>query len=83
MTVKKPDRKTLIQNLKDAGCSGELIQNFLKAWESGSVEEQLCLLSLQRCRLLDYLHAGQKKLDCLDFLRYQLQNQIKTQKHIL
>lgn len=71
------DPKAMLQNLKDAGCSEEFIETFLQAWERGATKEQLRLLSVWRCRLLDCVHTEQKKLDCLDYLRYQLQNQKK------
>jgi len=72
MEYKKQD---IEQNLRDAGCSDEFILTFLRVWEAGTTEEQLRLLSCQRCRLLDRVHAEQRKLDCLDYLRYQLEKE--------
>ncbi len=73
MDYKKTDVEAVEQNLRDAGCSDEFIASFLRVWEAGTMEEQLRLLSRQRCRLLDCVHAEQRKLDCLDYLRYQLE----------
>ncbi len=73
MDYKKPDVEAVEQNLRDAGCSDEFIATFMRVWEVGTTEEQLRLLSCQRCRLLDCVHAEQRKLDCLDYLRYQLE----------
>lgn len=73
MAYKKMDAEAVEQNLRDAGCPDEFIVTFMRVWETGTAEEQLRLLACQRCRQLDCVHMEQKKLDCLDYLRYQLQ----------
>ncbi len=78
-SYKKTDVEAVEQNLRDAGCPDEFIVTFMRAWDTGTAEEQLRLLACQRCRLLDSVHAEQKKLDCLDYLRYQLQKAQKSQ----
>lgn len=78
MTYGKADIEAVEQNLRDAGCSDEFVVTFMHMWETGTPQEQLRLLSRQRCVLLDSVHAAQKKLDCLDYLRYQLQKQHKN-----
>lgn len=60
------------QNLKDAGCSMELIQRFIKTWEAGAIHDCSCLLDRYRRTLLDDIHIREEKLTCLDYLRYQL-----------
>lgn len=75
MNYRKTDVEAVEQNLRDAGCSDEFVVTFMQAWGTGAVQEQLRLLSRQRCVLLDSVHAAQKRLDCLDYLRYQLQKQ--------
>lgn len=75
MNYRKTDVEAVEQNLRDAGCSDEFVVTFMQVWGTGAVQEQLRLLSRQRCALLDSVHAAQKKLDCLDYLRYQLQKQ--------
>jgi len=65
----------LIQNLKDAGCSPKLREAYLDYGERGCDKMQLCLLAKQRAILLDKIHREQKKLDCLDYLVYQLKKQ--------
>jgi len=82
MSYKKTDVEAVEQNLRDAGCSDEFIVTFMHAWDTGTAEEQLRLLARQRCRLLDSVHEEQKKLDCLDYLRYQLQKAQKTQRRV-
>ena len=65
----------LLQNLKDAGCSHEMIKQFLCYEEEGQIQEQLDLLSVQRQKLLDKVHKEEKKIVCLDYLVYQIENQ--------
>ena len=59
----------IVQNLKDAGCSDEAIARLLKCKDN---KELLCLLSRHRAELLDDVHRCQKRIDCLDYLVYQL-----------
>lgn len=72
----KPDSVRLpavIQNLKDAGCNVETIQQYLELEENGQTQKQLKLLSLHRKRLLEQIHQGEKCIDCLDYLVYLLE----------
>ena len=64
------DEKT-IANLRDAGCSEELIEQYTSA-ASGCA--RMCLLKKHRRELLDSIHSEQKKLECLDYLIYQLRS---------
>ncbi len=66
-------RNAVIQNLKDAGCSEEMIRTFLDCLKKGMVREQLDLLAVQRKTLLDRIHREQKEIDCLDYLIYQIE----------
>ncbi|MCD8377371.1 MAG: hypothetical protein LUB59_01135 [Candidatus Gastranaerophilales bacterium] len=71
------DKNKIIQNLKDAGCSENLVQNFFKL----DVKEQISLLAKHRINLLDTLHKNQKQIDCLDYLVLNLkQNNIGEYK---
>lgn len=76
----KPSREAVEQNLKDAGCGLETIHRFWEYFQQGCVEEQLQLLSWQRGRLLEELHAQQKQIDCLDYLVYQLEKGLAATK---
>lgn len=69
--------KSLIQNLEDAGCTADFIKSFMAKWKHGKKGEDLRLLETHRRSLLDTLHQDQKRIDCLDYLVYQLQ---KTDK---
>ena len=62
-----------IQNLKDAGCDRETAERFITLEGTGDTQEQLKLLSIHRKRLLDRIHSEEKRIDCLDYLVYQLQ----------
>lgn len=61
------------QNLKDAGCDEPLIERTLSALRTGDSKGCSLLLESWRRTLLDEIHGGQKRLDCLDYLRFQLQ----------
>lgn len=63
--------KTAIDNLRDAGCSEELIEQYVSA-TSGCA--RICLLKQHRRKLLDRIHSEQKKLECLDYLIYHLRS---------
>lgn len=63
----------IIQNLKDAGCDRETAERFITLEGTGDTQEQLKLLSIHRKWLLDRIHSEEKRIDCLDYLVYQIQ----------
>ena len=65
---------SIIQNLKDAGCTDELIEEFRTLEEHAEEERQLQLLSGHRKHLLEELHKEEKRIDCLDYLIYQIEH---------
>ncbi len=67
--------ENLIQNLRDADCSAEFIKEFLKIKNSGTTKQLLQLLYKHKSGLLENLHCVQKKIDCLDYLMFHI-NQI-------
>ena len=67
--------QSLILNLKDAGCDDALIQQCMELLKSKQEEAVISLLSKHRKYLLDCYHADQKKISCLDFFLYQLNQQ--------
>lgn len=70
------DTYTIIhQNLIDAGCEAAMIEKCLLLAKSGKALDMLPLLINHRKRLLDYVHNGQKQIDCLDYLIYSLKKQ--------
>lgn len=68
----KTTEESLAQNLLDAGCDPEQVQQFFMLRDAGDVNGQMKLLRLQRESLLDEVHVGQKRIDCLDYLVYQI-----------
>lgn len=66
-------KREVTENLKDAGCSMDTVERFLTLLEDGSFSEQQELLRMERTQRLDALHVAQKRIDCLDYLIYQLQ----------
>lgn len=60
MNYRKTDVDAVEQNLRDAGCSDEFVVTFMQVWGTGTLQEQLQLLSRQRCVLLDSVHTAQK-----------------------
>lgn len=73
MKIQK-DIDKVIQNLKDAGIDSESIITFMPLWQNGNDTEILNILSRHRCSLLENLHAYQERIDCLDYLMYQIRN---------
>ena len=65
-------RKAVVQNLKDAGCSIDMIENFMECYDSENLSEQLLLLEKHRKQLLSKVHKEEKHISCLDHLVYQL-----------
>ena len=61
------------QNLKDAGCEKQCVEEFLALEQEGKRREQLKLLELHRQKLLDRVHEEERQIDCLDYLVYQMQ----------
>lgn len=59
---------SVIQNLKDAGCSPEMTEQFMQLRSENQYENQLRLLFGHRAGLLEKLHEYQRKIDCLDYL---------------
>lgn len=66
----------VVQNLKDAGCSPKTIERFAALGEAGEGGEQLALLLRHRQELLRRLHREERRIDCLDYLVYQMQKDL-------
>lgn len=62
----------LIRNLHDAGCSHEFVEQFMDKHTTNNLSEQIHLLTEHRSKTLNSLHEEQSKLDCLDYLLFQL-----------
>lgn len=70
-------KEAVMQNLKDAGCDQDFVTHFLRLVEEGTQREQLHALAVQRERLLTSLRSEQKRIDCLDYLIYQMKGHAK------
>lgn len=68
--------RTVLQNLKDAGCGPELVEQFMVYQEKGNRAEQLKLLSLHRKKLLEQIHQQERQICCLDYLVYQINQEV-------
>ena len=65
-------RAVLRQNLVDAGCDRHLIACCMDGFRKRDSTKVENLLKQQRKKLLGKIHAGQKQLDCLDYLLYRM-----------
>lgn len=72
MGIVREEERT-IQNMKDAGCSESTINRFLTCYHEGNFKGQMQVLSDHRRSLLEEIHKGQKEIDCLDYLIYQME----------
>ena len=68
-------REAVTQNLLDAGCGEELIRRFCALAAAGRRRECLALLAGHRRHLLERCHAEQRRIDCLDYLVYQIEQE--------
>lgn len=62
----------IYQNLIDAGCDLKTTQKCISMVKEGNYAEILPILSQHRASLLDMVRYGQKQIDCLDYLIYQI-----------
>lgn len=65
--------ETIIENLKDAGCDSEIIEDFIEDMRKDRKLNGLKILKEHRSFLLDSLHEKQKMIDNLDYLIYRIQ----------
>lgn len=64
----------LLQNLKDAGCDTETIEQCMSLSKKSDVKAMLRLLSRHKRALLAAVHERQKEIDCLDYLVFKLEH---------
>lgn len=65
----------LRQNLIDAGCEPGLVQQCMDLAREKKTAEFKRLLACHRQMLLNTIHTGQRQIDCLDYLFFQLEKQ--------
>ena len=66
----------LTQALRDAGCDGAAVNEFMRLYAEGQTAKAQKLLSQQRKRLLDGIHAEERKINCLDYLVYEMNRSV-------
>ena len=50
----------------------EMVAEFMKLGIAGNRQNQLKLLEQHRKRLLEKVHTNEKRIDCLDYLVFQM-----------
>ena len=65
----------LTEALSDAGCGPDAIEKAKRLWATGRTEDLIRHLRMLRCELMDDLHECQKRVDCLDYLMFQIEKQ--------
>lgn len=76
MMDRNQEQNLMVRNMKDAGCSEDTINHFLLCYQAGDIKGELKVLSNHRRALLDEVHKGQKEIDCLDYLVYQIEKKV-------
>ena len=65
-------KEAVVENLRDAGCCPETIACCVACLDSGKKAELLKRLEEHRQGLLHKVHEGERQIDCLDYLVYQI-----------
>lgn len=73
--MEKPEKEEIVQNLKDAGCDEKTVEKVTGCLAEGRTEDGLKTLEEHRRALLEHVHEGQKCIDCLDYLVYQVKKE--------
>lgn len=72
------NKQEILQNLKDAGCPDDLIDEFFRLTKQNEARNLVVkLLYKYKEVLLKGLHDSQKKIDCLDFLIFKINQTVK------
>jgi hypothetical protein len=71
------NRESIRQNLLDAGCDEAAAEQILCQLEGQELRDCLCRLSRHRRGLLEQVHCWERKIECLDYLVYELERKQK------
>lgn len=63
----------IIQNLKDCGCDGAIIEKFMEKLNAGHKKEALAILAKHRKDLLDLFHRCNGCIRLLDYLTNRIE----------
>ena len=66
----------LTQALRDAGCDKAKATELMQLYTEGQTAKAQKLLSQHRKELLDGIHAEERKINCLDFLVYEMNRSV-------
>lgn len=75
MPQDKKEKEALLQNLQDAGCTQDIIEQFIKNYDADNSVNQISILAEYRNNLLSRVHEEQNKLECLDYILFQLRKE--------
>lgn len=67
----------IFQNLVDSGCDTETAKRCTELILAGKCEQALALIKPMKKRLLEEIHANQKRVDSLDFLVYKIGKNVR------
>ncbi|ACV22829.1 hypothetical protein [Slackia heliotrinireducens] len=65
-------RCDIVQGLRDACCTEECIEAFMRAYDEGRPKDGLKAIEGFRRKTLEELHEQQRRIDCLDYLTYEM-----------
>lgn len=65
----------IYQNLRDAGCDAQTVENCMTFVKAGRHAQILPILFSYRATLLETIRCGQRQIDCLDFFIYKIQKE--------
>ncbi len=65
--------KEISETMEEAGCSDDCIRRFFECKDKGEMRKADRVLEEQRKELLKELHESQRKIDCLDYLRWEME----------
>ena len=75
---KNMNNDDILQNLKDAGCDSKIADNIISLIKADEKAPALNMLAKHRRQLITSLKEYQKKIDCLDFLVFNLKQNNKS-----
>lgn len=69
--------ETMVQNLKDAGCTNNQIQEIIKLYKLGKKNQVCSILAEHRKCILNNVHKNEKQINCLDYFIHQMEKEKK------
>ncbi len=69
------EEAVLLENLRDAGCDCQMLEECIMLYRNHTSKQLLMKLQDLRGSLLTKIHAEQDKLDCLDYLIYKIKKE--------